>query len=60
MDIENYKEMLAKTQTVFEIWSEDTNWVVDVENDDACFSIYFDKYTGIAVSTRVYSKVYSD
>lgn len=59
-DFEKYKEILKRSGTKFEIWQDDTNNVLDVEDENACFSFYFDILTDIAVSTRIYSKIYSE
>ncbi len=59
-DFVKYKEMLDFSNTKYEVWQDGTCVIVDVENENACFSFYFDIHTGLAVSTNVYSKIYSE
>jgi hypothetical protein len=46
-DFENYKDLLDKSKTKYEVWQHDTQNVVGVENSNAYFYLSFDILTGI-------------
>jgi hypothetical protein len=59
-DFEKYKEILDRFNQKYEVWQDGTTMVISVENDNACFHFSFDIHTGLAVSTELSSKVYSE
>jgi len=59
-DFENYKNILDSCGATYDIWREDTTEMVDVETEFGCFTICFDKYTGIALYIRTYPNIFQE